>query len=547
MNSNEAFDRIFRRKFNERQPAFQEAHWEAMQELIAADERRRRRGFFWAAIAGVLLTAGGAAWWAAGEADAGSTLRGGPEMAEEQPPSNTTKVEPGPTPSRATTAANINDPGSVPTEIEEIKEAVRADRPIENASSRTRPEGTVVERSTAADASVVTVEEPVQGSAEPQPIAVASAVTAAVDGRNGTTAEVEPETSGAAAPVLPIAPGLPIPTEVEQVVEANAAVNKETGHVEEPVGHDVVEELPAMAVEATATPSNPAGADSTELALRPNVASADSAAPSEPLMEAGASPSGPWELSLLGGIGASINTYDGPLSEFGESNGPRSNVFGFEAMRMGPRFGWGIGLYYTCFGERMTTVDRFQDYSELRTNYFLTPVQVTLPAVVGSFVQNGQTFYITQPIDTTLFVLGSELDTVTTTQRTLEARTWTNTLCYVELPLMGDVHTRFNKWELGVRGGPSIGLLTSARGEVPNNEQNGYDDLADRNLRSVQLGLDLRAYLRYRFLPNWSIGIEPGYRTRFLNVFAEDGADRRISSYGASLSINFRLPERPAK
>jgi hypothetical protein len=171
----------------------------------------------------------------------------------------------------------------------------------------------------------------------------------------------------------------------------------------------------------------------------------------------------------------------------------------------------------------------------------LNYIDTTVTIIVGIDTSSGDTAYITQQVTTTVTVLDSSTDTVSTSTRTSEGRSHVNSVCYLEIPVLFDAHLTQGPWSIGVRGGPYFGLLTGRRGSLPNAAWSEYTDLADQPFTSVMIGYTARAYVRYRFNAAWSVGIEPSYRGQLLNAYNSGDVIRRSNAAGVLLSLNYSL------
>ncbi len=211
-------------------------------------------------------------------------------------------------------------------------------------------------------------------------------------------------------------------------------------------------------------------------------------------------------------------------------------------MHMDRHFGYGTGLHYTSYSERISSPDKYADVTSYEDVFFLTAVDTTVLAITDTIFQQGQYYYVTTPITTTIFVLDQTVDTVITNMRVQQAQEHVNTLSYLEIPLLLDAHAGKGHWSFGLRGGPTIGLLTGKRGSLPDNVLDGFVDYADQPFRSYALGYVARAYVRYGFCTAWSVGIEPTIRGHLTDAYRDYGFARRSSGFGAMLSLSYRLP-----
>ena len=149
--------------------------------------------------------------------------------------------------------------------------------------------------------------------------------------------------------------------------------------------------------------------------------------------------------------------------------------------------------------------------------------------------------YTGTSIDTTIHVLAQGTDSTTSSQHLREARDQVNRVSYLEVPILLDAHVVQGRWSLGLRGGPTIGLLTGRRGSLPNTTDDGYLGFNDVAFREVVFGYSGRAYIRYRFNAGWSVGLEPAMRGQLLNSFGSGELERRASAFGVMMSLTYRL------
>jgi hypothetical protein len=138
-----------------------------------------------------------------------------------------------------------------------------------------------------------------------------------------------------------------------------------------------------------------------------------------------------------------------------------------------------------------------------------------------------------------VYVLAPDADTSSTTTLVREGRTLVNRVSYFEVPLLLDAHLVQGRWHLGLRGGPTVGLLSGRRGAAPIGD--GYTDFGDMAFRQVLFGWTARAYLRYRFTAGWSLGVEPMLRGQFGNALQGDDLTRRSTAVGGLVSLSYRL------
>ena len=251
----------------------------------------------------------------------------------------------------------------------------------------------------------------------------------------------------------------------------------------------------------------------------------------------------PWEISMLGGAFSSTGNYSGGNSD-SWSNGitPETTMgYGAELMHMGRNIGLGFGVHYGTYAERIK-VDAIDNTTVDRWNYwYLAPVDTTILFITDTITQNGQTYYVGQSINTTVNVITLGSDSTVTTIRVRDARELRVTTSYFEIPLLFDAHVVQGRWSLGLRGGPTVGLLSGRTGALPNSTNDGYTELGDQAFREVVFGYTARAYIRYRWNAAWSVGIEPALRGQFSNSLSDGDVQRHTRAFGGMISLSYRL------
>ena len=258
----------------------------------------------------------------------------------------------------------------------------------------------------------------------------------------------------------------------------------------------------------------------------------------DPTLGALVSPRSPWELSMLAGAFSTASKYVLPQVREWTSAPERTTGFAAEAVRMGRNFGYGAGLHYGTYADRLSTPEEARTEVDLARYWFLQGVDTTILIITGGDSASG---YTGINVNTTVQVLRSAFDTTTTTAIVRPARTHLVRTSYVELPLLFDAHLVQGRWSIGVRGGPTIGMLTACSGALPSSSEGGYTDLDQAAVRQTIYGWTARAYLRYRFNSAWSIGLEPAARGQIVYAIDDQGARRRSTALGAMLSLSYRM------
>ncbi|MEO8734275.1 MAG: hypothetical protein ABI373_08085, partial [Flavobacteriales bacterium] len=252
--------------------------------------------------------------------------------------------------------------------------------------------------------------------------------------------------------------------------------------------------------------------------------------------------SSPWEISVLGGSFTSKTDYSGNNSAewTGDISSEHSISVGAEFVHMGRNIGIGAGLHYGSYAERLRSNAIDMTSTSTANYWYLLPVDTTFLFITDTLPGQPPTYTGTS-LDTTVNVLTQGTNTVTSTQRLREAREQVNRVNYLEVPLLIDVHLLQGRWSFGVRGGPTLGLLTGRRGSVPSADNEGYVEFVDMPFREFILGYTARAYVRYRFNAAWSVGIEPAIRGQLMNSLGSGDLARRASSKGVLLSLSYWL------
>ena len=567
MDTNNEFDELARQKLQERSFPFAEADWLAMQQVIEA-QKSGRKGFapWYLAGAALLLIGTGIVWSLQGgkgdevasnevtmpatsETNVGSVTSqqaAAPVVMEETVTSSSTvalNVQDGSTP-KETTSTPINErveatsklPSSTRNETRTATTAV--------ATAKVRPDGTQASRSAVIPTSPSTKtdtqpEEPATAIGEQSSTITSPAVTratgipeSAVGGSTATNSS-SATTAGAAEPDKPTSASSSEPELVDRPITTPSSPDPVT----EPVTVDAVLDPAASTTEGTT--EDEVALDAITTAPAPND-SASTAVVIPPAAPPIIDPRAPWEVSLLGGLLGSSSKYTGGESASWTNRGGREqNVgFGAEFMHMGRNIGLGTGLHYGSYSDRLRSPELDRTTYQQFNFWFLNPVDVTI-LVLGDSANGG--YYPGTSVDTTILVIAQGTGTTSTTTRLREARDLTVRTSYLEVPLLFDAHLVQGRWSIGVRGGPSIGLLTTRRGSLPSENGEGYSDLNDLTFRKTVFGWTARAYVRYRFNAAWSVGLEPAARGQFTDNFSEGGLTRKSNAIGVMISLSYRL------
>lgn len=570
MSEQERFDDLVRRKLEERTFPFAEEDWQGAERLIQAERTRRRRRRFWPFAAALLIGGAGIAYFAVTgkertldrSTSAVPMDRTGTHAPLTSAPSAADVTAPAPVPApgaeaTAAPAAEVTrsvaatpiitpEPVSTSTPAAATRPAAAVSRTPSSSLAQGGPERRTPEpvgRHGAPAAPTTTVTEPGRNDADMARIdehpvtdkeeraparSTSEAARATQEGRPGTTA-VDPAmpTGGAQVTAVPAStmpqPAAAPPHDAQPVVESGAQMLGGTGRTLEPTDR----------VDSTGTPIEEAVAVDSTLA-----ASGDTAAVPLPLVK----PASPWELSAMGGLLWGGGRYSGEPRDLWDADVTTGMGWsaGAEVMHMGRNVGIGTGVHYSTYDERLLALERSLTELDVERFYFLTPVDTTVTLGTDTFSINGQLFHSVISVDTTINVLGVGYDSTTTVTVLRAAREQVNRVSYLEIPLLLDAHLTQGRWMFGLRGGPTLGVLTARRGALPDPSQDGYTDLNDVQFRSLVLGYTARAYIRYRWNSAWSVGLEPVLRGQFGNSL--DGElKRRTMAVGVLLSLTYRL------
>lgn len=277
--------------------------------------------------------------------------------------------------------------------------------------------------------------------------------------------------------------------------------------------------------------------DSSVVASMPSD-SAMSAPPALPVAPPLVTPQSPWELSVLGGIFRSNSTYTGQGTDTWSIAQESSWGAGAELMHMGRNFGVGTGLHYGTYADRLSTPEVSNTVTTIEHFWYLANVDTTILLITGGDSLGG---YTGISIPATVQVIQSGYDTTSISTLLRRASERVNRTSYIEVPLLMDAHVVQGRWSLGVRGGPTLGLLTTRSGSIPREGDEAYADLNDVTMRQYVFGWTARVYVRYRFNSAWSVGIEPSARGQLFDGLNDLGITRRSSAFGAMLSLSYRL------
>ncbi len=574
MSLNEEFDELARRKLEERLFPYQEADWQDAAGRIDALRRRGGRKA-WYFGAGLLLLISGFTWFAL--QPAGSKT---PAVA-------ITKQHVPETPLPAVQAATAHSVAATSSEVESAMMPVKATHSAHAAgptpAKRASRDKTVPQPykpkliahapehsktpSATKDGAVapagVSLHEPSNAVAHAIVIDTSETASATSDEHAGTVisqtsslhgsptvhepeslrndeaslGQKQPSASKSGTTHTVIEPNSPIATPKEGTT--SGAVEQEAN--DRAANSSTARQLidPARSAEAPAERDSTSTANTTLLAPG-DAASAISATP--PAVPPIVPERAPWEISATGGMFTSSTKYAGGNSAdwTGGISKERSIGIGAELMHMGRNIGIGAGLHYGSYAERIRTDGIDRSTTSFNHYWYLMAVDTTV-LVITDTLPGTPPSYTGSSMDTTLLVLAQGTDTAVNQQHLRDARDQVNRVSYLEVPLMLDAHLTQGRWMLGLRGGPTIGLLTGRRGSLPNSTDDGYLGFNDVAFREVVFGYTARAYVRYRFNAGWCVGLEPALRGQLLNSLGSGELERRSIAKGVVLSLTYRL------
>lgn len=555
MNVNERFDELARQKLEERAFPFQEEAWLDAQRAIRANQKRRL-GAGWY-ISGIMAV-GIAAWllWPSNESvqvvesidqGTGVELNNGENTAPNQ-----TREEAGTTnalgsPSEAEHADESTDITQQAGSAQRAQSGRIA--PIEQPATTSRPltpnqRSTDIVMASGATEEAITNREAVHDAVADQVLplqdnSVTDLHIAADGGFSPSTAEHPEQQSVAVADSDSSAPATNRAVNEELVItgsKSDDGIPAQTfnGLSTNPTVGNAAD---ASSDTTVADEASPRTADSSVVASMPSD-SAMSAPPALPVAPPLVTPQSPWEISVLGGIFRSNSTYTGQGTDTWSIAQESSWGAGAELMHMGRNFGVGTGLHYGTYADRLSTPEVSSTTTTIERFWYLANVDTTILLITGGDSLGG---YTGISVPTTVQVIQSAYDTTSITTLLRRASERVNRTSYIEVPLLMDAHVVQGRWSLGVRGGPTLSLLTTRSGSIPREGDEAYADLNDVTMRQYVFGWTARAYVRYRFNSAWSVGIEPSARGQLFDGLNDLGITRRSSAFGAMLSLSYRL------
>ena len=588
MNLNNEFDDLARRKLQEKDHPFEEAHWQDAQRMIAAQRKGRGGRMIIGALA--LLFLGTAAWWATRPHDASSLASAAEQAAPKAVPhptnsgssstAVTSKVNTNlsntlETPAKVSTASTASPAKENATTIEE-KDLTSVSAQVQQGGSGTHAPRTGT-RALATSSVVPTA----PGDRSDQRKAMPSNTTAGNTGTSGRSSAIDGTVTPTADQVAEdahtdpakrsiVLQGATAPNAIDRndvrsdqldqgAPELTGAKNDPgsgtTGATANAANEDPGDPSSTSDIVVTGPPADetlPVLFDTTAMDKAVDTLLVDAPLPNDSLTATPApatapplvDPRAPWEISILGGVRMNNTRYAGPLSDDQSvtSQGMNSGMVGAELMHMGRHFGVGGGVFYGSYTERLSVKERDVTTTIIRPYWYLMPVDTTILVITDTLPGSGDTLtYVGIPVETTVNVLARTADTTSTTARLREAREIVNRTSYVELAPLFDAHLVQGRWTVGVRGGPTFGLLSGRKGTLPNSTNDGYMPFEDQAFRELVIGYQARAYIRYRWNAAWSVGLEPMIGGQMMNGLAGGQLDRRSMAWGGMLSLSYRL------
>jgi hypothetical protein len=517
MSATNDFDERARRKLEEREHAFDESAWQALRPELDAmrDQKRRRRFVLWFIVLAIL---GAAGWLLSPKGSVELIVERSPEneRASAMVPTQDTATSPS-SPSTAT-ASNVlpatpspaaSTPAPQPPAEPQSATEERPKRTLAQQGARTNERKPLTKNKATARTTIPPApkktpdsgSEDTTNSDDPRDRTMDVASTSAKDSAEVTAKAEE------------ITVGTPLPSTATEAV--TATVPADTASHTPATTRDTLQYVIAV--------------DSTFIAD-----SAIAAVPPQPRSRL--------ELSVWGGPFNTSTRYTGDRTMDWASNITKagSMAFGAELMRQGEHFGLGAGLHYTSYVEQLNAESLKDELRTTVTTYQINGIDTTVLVVNGTVWINGQQYYMTQMLDTTIYVLvGTDSEVVSTNVRR-NALARSNRTSYLEIPLLFDAHIRRGHWGFALRGGPTLGIVQGRRGVLPTSS--GYTDLSDEAFSELVLGYTLQGHIRYHLSEAWSLGIGPALRGQFSNTLQSDQLQRRANAAGAVITLGYRLP-----
>lgn len=568
MKDQHEFDEQVRRKLEEREFAFQESDWLAAQQLIKGS-RGRKIAWLPFLIVGLGLMITGTWWYATSDT---ATVEQVVEVAAPQEPEALPKEQ-----------VHVGDEAAMSTaETTEQRDATASERaiaipekdivqvamvPIEKTTGSQTTAITKTNAETTQHTSTTSTGTPMASNigkaseanitSSNSPNVKTPSTPVDASGTDNNVAIAAPDkvsdkaiTTGAAVTLPVVAGSSAVPNTMDAASATPPSGNDRFDDASTDLsaaGDTATQGMPLSGMTGPAQATGSAAKDSTDRPTTdptPPTAVQDSAAAAiDPLLTAALNGASPWEISAMVGAILTGSTYSGSNSaDWASGLSDRWTVTaGAEVMYLGRNFGIGTGLHYKTYEDRLQVDERTLTNTVITDSSYFQATSLTLLYVVGGVVINGQEYYVTQSHDTVINVLVIATTSTTNTIRLIDARDVVLSASYFEIPLLLDAHVTQGAWAIGLRAGPTIGLLSGRKGLVPNSTFDGYESFGEQQFRSTVFGLTARAYFRYRFSPGWSVGIEPTWRQQLGNTMESGDLQRRSGGAGALFSLSYRL------
>ncbi|MBK7945411.1 MAG: hypothetical protein IPJ85_08940 [Flavobacteriales bacterium] len=555
MSLNEQFDELARQKLEERAFPFDEGAWLSAQQSIAAQRRKRKGAWYLLGLIPLAFIT----WllWPANE-QASSIADANVSVTATAPTENKTEDKaPLQVETETSLAAEALTPstGSL-TLADEAIVPQNTSTPVETATTSTTKSNSSAPRQSRAAASQPMVQKPV--AATPTTTFTVETHHTPVDDQShgqvadgtsehatGTLSE-EPEpahsTDEATAGNEPSTDATTDEPVSDFAAVATPSFEPEAHDAAVPAQSTVTDALidaPASILDAQPTAITVA-ADEPAIsgdALPKDSATAEVPVPLPPPLITARSP---WEISMLFGAQRTMSRITSDRYDDLDVSSDDALAFGAELMHMGRNVGFGFGVHHTSYNDRFTTPEQRTTAWEVTRNWYLQSIDTTILIITGTDTVNEQIIHTGFNVNTTVQVLRYSFDT-TAIVSVRSPRAFSVRTSYLEVPLLFDAHIVQGRWSFGVRGGPSIGLLTARSGSLPSENDETDVPLREAAVQQWSLGWSARAYARYRFNSAWSVGIEPMARGQLMDAISGPVIARRSNAFGALLSLSYKL------
>lgn len=530
MRPNEQFDELARQKLDARSFPFEEGHWAAAQALLDQQRAGKRRGFwYFGGIAALLIGFG--IWWLASPTapvppseevhSISSPLTSGENRPDQAEPKQTivehrsTSATSAPIAQNSKTNEPLSGRNTAMTSSARPAVAQRSKHATAPGPDAAAKVDHTASASNAMDATAYVSQGPAQQSGMEQ------------QGSISTTMAAGPATSGEEAPTSQSR--ITTSTSLKELTTATADTTREAADTDT---------ISSVSTSSEQDEDNSVRDAATLSAARDT---ADQLMVQQPLLSS--LTRSPWELSLWGGVFNTSSRYGARDAANEVQVGGKETRWaaGFEAVHMGRNFGLGTGLHYGTYADAIHMDERNRIDITSSRYWFLAQVPTTILVVTDTVFLNGAPYFVGQSVDTTVLVIQSAYENDTSTTRLRDALSAVTTSSYIEVPLLFDAHVLQGRWSLGLRGGPTVALLSGRSGILPNSSGFDVAPVSEQTFRQVMFGYTARAYVRYRWNAAWSVGLEPMLRGQFGNSLNSDALSRRSSAAGVIMSVSYRM------